>query len=73
MRTQMKFGYPDGYGVALYPVGYHTPTAADALVHMQFRKQQKDYAPPDTALPDSMGDKAQAEYRRKMGVLPKHH
>jgi len=71
MRTQMKFGYPDGYGIAFYPMGYHMPTSADALINHEFRKHQKDIAPPNTAIPDPAGDKAQAEYRRKMGVLPK--
>ena len=71
MRTQMKFGYPDGYGAALYPMAYHTPTASDAYIDMQFRREQEDYAPPDTALPDSEADKAIMAYREKMGVLPK--
>ncbi len=67
----MNFGYPDGYGVAFYPMAYHPPAQATSYIQMQFRQEQEDMAPPDTALPDPAGDKSQKKYRNKYGVLPK--
>lgn len=69
-RSNIKFGYPDGYGSALYPLAYHAGITTTTFVDMQFRREQEDKAPLDSAIADAAGDRAQADYRAKMGVLP---
>lgn len=73
-RRKFGFGYPDGYGAAMYPPAYDSVFSATAYLQYQFRTEQKDKAPPDTALSDSQGDRAQAEYKRKYppANLPPH-
>lgn len=73
-RRKFGFGYPDGYGAAMYPPAYDSVFNATAYLQYQFRAEQKDKAPPDTALADSRGDIAQAEYKTKYppANLPPH-
>lgn len=73
-RRKFCFGYPDGYGAAQYPPAYDSVFNASTYVQYQFRSEQKDKAPPDTAIPDAAGDLAQAEYKKKYAPadLPPH-
>jgi hypothetical protein len=73
-RRKFQFGYPDAYGAALYPAAYDSTSCATAFLQYQFRTEQQDKAPPDTAIPDSEADKAQADYRKKYAPtdLPPH-
>lgn len=73
-RRKFNFGYPDGYGAALYPPAYDAPCSATAFLQYQFRTEQKDIAPTNTALKDDEADKSQAEYVKKYppAHLPPH-
>lgn len=73
-RRKFGFGYPDGNGAAMYPPAYDTACSATCFLQYQFRAEQKDIAPPDTALKDEEGDKAQKEYVKKYhpAHLPPH-
>jgi len=73
-RRKFAFGYPDGYGAALYPPAYDATVSATAFLQYQFRAEQQDKAPPDTALVDKSGDLAQKEYKAKYppADLPPH-
>ena len=73
-RRKFGFGYPDGNGSAMYPPAYDAAISATAFLQYQFRAEQKDIAPPNTALKDEAGDKAQKEYAKKYNpaYLPPH-
>lgn len=73
-RRKFQFGYPDAYGAAVYPPAYDSSACATAFLQYQFRAEQKDVAPPDTALKDEQGDKDQADFRKKYPPvdLPPH-
>lgn len=73
-RRKFQFGYPDAYGAAVYPPAYDSVSCASAFLQYQFRAEQKDMAPPDTAIPDAEGDADQAAYRKKYAPtdLPPH-
>lgn len=73
-RRKFNFGYPDGNGAALYPPAYDAPVSSTCFLQYQFRSEQKDIAPKNTALKDEAGDKAQKEYVKKYSpaYLPPH-
>lgn len=73
-RRKFQFGYPDSYGAAVYPPAYDAAASATAFLQYQFRAEQQDKAPPNTALPDAAGDKAQEDFKKKYSplYLPPH-
>jgi len=73
-RRKFNFGYPDGYGAAMYPPAYDATASSTAFLQYQFRAEQKDIAPPNSALKDPAGDKAQEEFAKKYAplYLPPH-
>lgn len=73
-RRKFGFGYPDGNGAAMYPPAYDAACSATCFLQYQFRSEQKDVAPPDSALKDDEGDKAQRDYVKKYSpaYLPPH-
>lgn len=73
-RRKFQFGYPDAYGAALYPPAYDAPSCATAYLQYQFRAEQKDISPENTALKDAKGDTAQEDFKRKYDplYLPPH-
>lgn len=73
-RRKFNFGYPDAYGAAHYPPAYDITASSTAFLQYQFRAEQQDKAPPDYALKDEEGDRAQKEYSKKYApaYLPPH-
>lgn len=73
-RRKFGFGYPDGAGAAMYPPAYDAAVSATCFLQYQFRSEQKDIAPPNSALKDEAGDKAQKDYEKKYSpaYLPPH-
>lgn len=73
-RRKFHFGYPDAYGAAQYPPAYDAACSATTYVQYQFRSEQKDVAPPNTALRDEAGDRAQKDFEKKYPplYLPPH-
>jgi hypothetical protein len=73
-RRKFHFGYPDAYGAAQYPPAYDAASSATTYVQYQFRSEQKDVAPPNTALKDEAGDKSQKDFEKKYPplYLPPH-
>jgi|694.fasta_scaffold19208_4 hypothetical protein len=64
-RRKFNFGYPDGYGAIQYPPAYDATASSTAFLQYQFRAEQKDFAPPNTALKDEEGDRDQEEFKKK--------
>jgi len=73
-RRKFNFGYPDSYGAAHYPPAYDAAASSTAFLQYQFRAEQEDMAPPNTAIKDEAGDRAQKEYAKKYApaYLPPH-
>jgi hypothetical protein len=68
-RRKFNFGYPDAYGAAMYPPAYDATASSTAFLQYQFRAEQKDLAPPNSALKDKEGDKAQEDFKNKYSPL----